>query len=196
MRYFCSSSRSSEGSDTCIGKQLHQPYILNLFAYTGIASLAASAAGAKVTHVDASKPAISWARENQGASNISDTPIRWIIDDAVKFCQREIKRGTKYDGILMDPPIYGHGPHGETWSFNKDFPSLLHICKELLSNNPLFVIVNAYAISASALMLQNVMQDYFGDLSGEIDCGELTLQETHSKRLLSTGIFGRWTQKS
>jgi 23S rRNA (cytosine1962-C5)-methyltransferase len=170
-----------------------QPNILNLFAYTGVASLAAASAGAKVTHVDASKPAIMWGRENQKQSKLEDKPIRWIVDDVVKFCQREIKRGVKYDGILMDPPVYGHGPNGETWNFQKDFPMLLHISQQLLSENPLFVIINAYAISSSALMLQNVMEDYFGNLKGTIDCGELTLQETKGKRLLSTGIFGRWT---
>ena len=165
--------------------------ILNLFAYTGIASLSAAAAGAKVTHVDASKPAITWGRENQEASHLTDKPIRWIIDDVMTFCRREIKRGIKYDGILMDPPIYGHGPNGETWNFQKDFPLLLDICRQLLSDRPLFVIVNAYAISASAIMLQNILYDYFGALSGTIDCGELTLQDS-SQRLLSTGIFGIW----
>lgn len=166
--------------------------ILNLFAYTGVASLAATAAGAKVTHVDASKPAVAWARENQEASKLNDKPIRWIVDDAIKFCQREVKRGVTYHGIIMDPPIYGHGPKGETWKFSEDFPKLLHICRQLLSDKPLFVIINAYAISASALMLKNVMQDYFADLNGTIDCGELTLEEKNGKRLLSTGIFGRW----
>jgi 23S rRNA (cytosine1962-C5)-methyltransferase len=175
------------------GVRVEQPQILNLFAYTGIASLAAASAGAKVTHVDASKPAITWGRENQKQSKLEDKPIRWIVDDVVKFCQREIKRGVKYDGILMDPPVYGHGPNGETWNFQKDFPMLLHICQQLLSETPLFVIVNAYAISSSALMLQNVMEDYFGNLNGIIDCGELALQEKNGKRLLSTGIFGRWT---
>lgn len=166
--------------------------ILNLFAYTGIATLAAAAAGAKVTHVDASKPAVTWARENQEVSKLTDKPIRWIVDDATTFCRRELKRGIKYDGILMDPPIYGHGPNGETWDFYKDFPVLLRICQQLLSDKPLFVIVNAYAISASALMLRNVMHDYFEDLNGTIDCGELALQEKSSDRLLSTGIFCRW----
>lgn len=174
-------------------KQSHQPNILNLFAYTGVGSIAAAAAGAKVTHVDASKPAVTWGRENQTTSHLEDKPIRWIVDDVIKFCQREIKRGVKYDGILMDPPIYGHGPGGETWNFNKDFPTLLTICKQLLSDSPLFAIVNAYAISASALMLENVMKDYFGKLKGTIECGELTLEESKSKRLLSTGIFGKWS---
>jgi len=175
-----------------LSQDAKSPHVLNLFAYTGIASLAMAAAGANVTHVDASKPAVTWARENQAASKLFDAPIRWIVDDAVKFCQREVKRGVKYDGILLDPPVYGHGPGGEVWNFAKDFPHLLSICKQLLSGNPLFILVNAYAISASALMLQNVMQDYFGDLNGVIECGELTLQEKSAGRLVSTGIFSRW----
>lgn len=166
--------------------------VLNLFAYTGIASLAAVAAGAKVTHVDASKPTITWARENQEASNLTDKPIRWILDDAVKFTQREIKRGIKYDGIILDPPVFGHGPDGKVWKFNYDFPKLMELVKQALSDSPLFVIVNAYAISSSSLMLQNVLEDYVGDLGGTITSGELVLQEKIHKRLLSTGIFARF----
>ncbi len=166
--------------------------VLNLFAYTGIASLAAAAAGAKVTHVDASKPTIAWARENQEASNLLEKQIRWILDDAVKFTQREIKRGVKYDGIILDPPVFGHGPDGRVWKFNVDFPKLMELVRQVLSNTPLFVIVNAYAISSSSLMLQNVLEDYLGDLGGTITAGELVLQEKQNKRLLSTGIFARF----
>lgn len=165
--------------------------ILNLFGYTGGSTLAAAAAGAKVTHVDASYPAIGWARENQKLSGLEDKPIRWILDDAIKFCQREIKRGVKYDGIILDPPIYGHGPKGEVWDFNISFPQLLDLCKQLLSDNPLFVIVNAYAISASSLMLESVLKDYLP--VGNIESGELALQES-SGRFLSTGIFARWSK--
>lgn len=166
--------------------------VLNLFAYTGIASLAAAAAGARVTHVDASKPTIAWAKENQEASNLTDRSIRWILDDAVKFTQREIKRGVKYDGIILDPPVFGHGPDGRVWKFNVDFPKLMELVKQVLSDSPLFVIVNAYAISSSSLMLQNVLEDYLGDLGGTITSGELVLQEKTNKRLLSTGIFARF----
>lgn len=166
--------------------------ILNLFGYTGIASLAAAAAGAKVTHIDASYPTIGWARENQTASGLEDKPIRWILDDAIKFTQREIKRGIKYDGIIMDPPIYGHGPKGEVWDFNKSLPELLKNCQRILSDEPLFIIINAYAISASAIMLQNILTDFTKKLGGKIEAGELALQEK-SGRLLSTGIFGRWS---
>ncbi len=166
--------------------------ILNLFAYTGVATLMAAAAGAKVTHVDASHQAISWAKENQQVSNLEEKPIRWILDDAVKFCQRELKRGSRYDGIIMDPPIYGHGPKGETWDFDKSFPELMKVCSQLLTDNPIFFLVNAYAVSSSALMLKNVLTDYLGKLGGKISCGELALKQENSERLLSTGIFSRW----
>lgn len=171
----------------------HDIKVLNLFAYTGIASLVAAAAGAEVTHVDASRPTIGWARENQIASKLENKPIRWILDDAVKFVEREIKRGVRYDGILMDPPIYGHGPTGEKWSFNTSFPRLLDLCKQVLSEQPIFVLVNAYAISSSSLMLENCLKDFAQNLGGEIESGELALEEKTSKRLLSTGIFARWS---
>lgn len=170
-----------------------QSNILNLFGYTGGATLAAASAGAKVTHVDASYPTIGWARENQKASGLEKAPIRWILDDALKFCQRELKRGIKYNGIIMDPPIYGHGPKGEVWDFNKDFPKLVETCFKLLSDNPLFFLVNAYAISASSLMLENVLNDFLSNLGGSIESGELVLQDK-SGRLLSTGIFARWSK--
>lgn len=169
--------------------------ILNLFGYTGITSLIAAQSGAKVTHVDASYPTISWARENQKSSQLEDKPIRWILDDCIKFCQRELKRGVKYDGIIMDPPVYGHGPKGEKWDFNKSFPHLLELCTKLLSTKPLFLIVNAYAISASSLMLENVLTDFLGDYGGKIESGELVLKESSpSGRFLSTGIFAKWSK--
>lgn len=171
-----------------------QPHILNLFAYTGIASLIAVEAGAKVTHVDASFPTIGWARENQKASGLDNKPIRWILDDALKFCEREVRRGVKYDGIIMDPPVFGHGPGGERWDFNESFPKLMEVCQKLLSKNPLFVLVNAYAISTSAITLENVLKDYLTNLDGKFESGELALQEKNTKRLLSTGIFARWSR--
>lgn len=172
------------------GRQVN---VLNLFAYTGIASIAAAAEGARVTHVDASKPSVTWAHENQVASGLADKPIRWIIDDAIKFTSREVKRGVIYDGIILDPPIYGHGPHGERWDFMKDMPKLMENCKAILSPDPLFIIINAYAISASALMLGNLLTDYVKTLNGSIEVGELVLQEQSAARLLSTGIFARWS---
>ena len=168
--------------------------VLNLFAYTGIASLFAAKAGANVTHLDSSKPVITWANENKILNRMEESPIRWIIDDAVKFTEREVKRGIKYDAITMDPPIYGHGPKGEVWDFNRDFPKLLTNCKEILSENPLFVLTNAYAISSSSITLANTLNDYFGKLGGQIKNGELTLKEKTAGRLLSTGIWARWSK--
>lgn len=173
-------------------KHIEKPKVLNLFAYTGIASIAAAAAGAEVTHVDASKPSVGWARENQLISNLQDKPIRWILEDCLKFVEREVRRGNTYDGIIMDPPVYGHGPTGQIWRFNDHFPKLVNICSILLSQKPLFMIVNAYAISSSSIMLENVLADYLP--KGKIEVGELCLQETLGKRLLSTGLYARWSQ--
>jgi 23S rRNA (cytosine1962-C5)-methyltransferase len=172
-----------------------QVKVLNLFAYTGIASLVAAQAGAVVTHVDASRPTIGWAKENQAASQLTEKPIRWILDDALKFVQREIKRGAKYDALIMDPPVYGHGPGGEKWEFTESFPELLAASRQILGNNPLFVLINAYAISASALMLENVLKDFVPTKKQNIEVGELAIEEQGSGRLLSTGIFGRWSSQ-
>ncbi|HEX7042904.1 MAG TPA: class I SAM-dependent methyltransferase [Patescibacteria group bacterium] len=182
----------AQPSEENFNSDLSTPQVLNLFGYTGIASLAAAESGAKVTHVDASKPSITWARDNQDLSKLNDKPIRWILDDAVKFVEREIKRGNTYDGVIMDPPVYGHGPTGQIWKFNENFPRLMENVSKILSKNPLFVIVNAYAISSSALMLENVMEDFLP--KGRIEVGELCLEEKTSKRLLSTGIFARWSK--
>lgn len=164
--------------------------VLNLFAYTGVASLVAARAGAMVTHVDASKPTIGWARENQEVSGLSEAPIRWILDDCLKFCEREVKRGVKYDAIIMDPPVYGHGPDGRAWNFNRDFPKLFGTVAKILVPNPLFLLINAYAVSMSSITLGNMLLDL--KLGGKVEFGELTLKESSSERLLSTGIFGRW----
>jgi 23S rRNA (cytosine1962-C5)-methyltransferase len=176
-----------------IKKAGRETNFLNLFGYTGISSLVAANAGAKVTHLDASRPAMTWFRENQEASKLIEKPIRLIVDDAIKFTGREITRGTKYDAVIMDPPIYGHDPKGKVWDFEKDFPQLMENVGKILSDNPLFVIVNAYAISASALMLGNVMEDYLGKLGGKIEVGELALKEKTGERFLSTGIFAKWS---
>lgn len=176
-------------------KEKRQLNILNLFAYTGIGSLVCASLGAKVTHVDASRPTMSWARENQKASELTDKPIRWILDDAIKFTQREMNRGVRYDAIIMDPPVYGHGPNGEKWNFSTSFPLLLELCRMVLSEKPAFVLINAYALSASSLMLENMLLDFSKKLQGTIEVGELTLKESTSERLLSTGIFGRWSSR-
>ena len=179
--------------------------VLCLFAYTGIATLFAAKSGAKVTHVDASRPAVSWASENRDLNGMQEAPIRWIVDDVQKFVAREVKRGVKYDAIIMDPPVYGHGAGGETWDFGKDFPKLLENCKKLLSENPLFVLVNAYAVSSSSTTLANTLQGTLGEFGGSVENGELTLKETHraigppgpeasAGRTLSTGIWAKWSK--
>ena len=169
--------------------------ILNLFGYTGVASLHALSVGAKVTHVDASRPAITWFKENQKLSGLEDKPARIIIDDALKFTAREIKRGVKYNAVIMDPPVYGHGPNGEKWSFSKNFPELLDNVSKILVKEPLFVIVNAYAISSSSTSIANIMQDKLKLFNGKINHGELTLKETSGDRTLSTGIYSIWQKE-
>ncbi|MEP7199072.1 MAG: class I SAM-dependent methyltransferase, partial [Chloroflexota bacterium] len=164
--------------------------VLTLFGYTGLAALACARAGATVTYVDASKWAMEWARENQAASHLDDKPIRWLLDDALKFVKREARRGVKYDAIVMDPPSFGRGPKGEVWKFAESFPSLLAACAELLSAQPLFVTVTTYAMEVSALMLGNLLNDALR--AGHIAIGELTLREQSGGRQLSTAIVGRW----
>ncbi len=169
--------------------------ILNLFGYTGLASLAAAQAGARVTHVDASRKALSWAKENQLLSNLSEKPIRWILDDAFKFVQRESRRNSSYDAIIMDPPKFGRGPKGEVWEFYKLLPDLLTSCKAILSNRPSFIMVTAYAVKASSLTLYSALKDLMSDLKGEVFAGELTIKESSASRLLSTSVFSIWASK-
>lgn len=166
--------------------------VLNLFGYTGLATLAAAQAGAAVTHVDASKKAVSWARENQALSGLSDKPIRWLVDDAVKFVEREVRRGSTYEGIILDPPKFGRGPKGEVWEFFDLFPRLLDACRTLLSPQPLFLVVTAYAIRASALSLHYSVKESLASLGGQTVSGELALRQLDSDRLVPTAIFTRW----
>lgn len=166
--------------------------VLNLFGYTGLASLAAAAAGAKVTHVDASKKSVNWARENQDLSKLDDKPIRWIVDDAVKFVQREARRGIKYDGIILDPPKFGRGPKGEVWEVYKSLPDLLETCRQCLSNNPLFVVTTVYAVRASAIHIAQAMDEMLKGFKGTIDSGELVTRELSKGRLLSQAVYARW----
>jgi 23S rRNA (cytosine1962-C5)-methyltransferase len=167
--------------------------VLNLFAYTGGATIILAKAGCLVTHVDASKPAITWANENHKLNNLPADSVRWILDDAVKFVKRELKRGVKYDGIIMDPPAFGHSPTGKTWKFNQDLPGLLADCVKLLSDDAKFLIVNGYATNSSALALNNLLQDAIKSNSEKIEFGELCLKQK-SDRLISTGIFARWSK--
>ena len=183
--------------------------VLNLFGYTGVASLAAAAAGAKVTHVDASKKAIGWARENAGASGLGDAPIRWICEDARKYVQREVKRGSKYEGIILDPPKYGRGPTGEVWRLFEDLPEMIGLCAQLLSDEASFLLLNAYAARVSGPALAHLVAEAVGHRSenmrrtGRIDYGELTLVEDSrppkglqpsavEPREIGLSFFARW----
>jgi 23S rRNA (cytosine1962-C5)-methyltransferase len=166
--------------------------VLNLFGYTGLASLAAAKAGAHVTHVDASKKSVAWARENQETSRLADRPVRWIVDDALKFVQRENRRDTKVHGIIMDPPKFGRGPKGEVWECLQMLPTLLQACRSILKDDPRFVVITAYAIRASALSLYYPLEEMMAGIPGKITVGELVLREESAGRLLSTAIFGRW----
>ena len=168
--------------------------VLNLFGYTGGATLAGLMAGAEVTHVDGSKSAITWAKQNVEASDLMDKPVRWIEDDARKFVQREIKRGNKYDAIIMDPPAFGHGANNEIWKIEEDFLNLLNLCEKILSDNPLFVLVNGYSAGYSAIAYENSLLPLIKKFGGNIESGELTIKEANSDRLLPAGIFARWSK--
>jgi len=170
--------------------------VLNLFGYTGLATLAAAAAGAKVTHVDASKKSVSWARDNQALSNLTSSPIRWIVDDALKYVQREAKRGVKYDGVVLDPPKFGRGPKGEVWEVYKSLPNLLETIRECLSDNPLFVVTTVYAVRASAIHVAQAMDEMMKGFKGSIDMGELVTREQSAERLLSQAVYARWESNS
>lgn len=166
--------------------------VLNVFAYTGGATLACAKAGAEVTHVDGSKASVQWARDNAELSGLVDAPIRWIIDDAMTFIKREIKRGKKYDGIVMDPPAFGHGPNDELWKIKEHFLPLFDLIRELLSDNPLFVLVSGYAAGYSSVALSQNMNNLVSSYGGELVHGELFIQEsTERKFLLSAGIYAR-----
>jgi len=167
--------------------------VLNLFGYTGLASLVAAEAGAQVTHVDASKKSVTWARENQSLSGLNDKPIRWIVDDALKFVQRESRRGAQYDGILLDPPKFGRGPKGEIWEVYKSLPHLFELCHAVLSDTPLFLIVTVYAVKASAIHLGQALQDVMSKGNGSVESGELVTREKSAGRLLSQAVFARWS---
>lgn len=166
--------------------------VLNLFAYTGGATLAAAKAGAEVAHVDASKNAVEWARKNAELSGLKDAPIRWLIEDVILFLKREVKRGRKYDAIIMDPPAFGHGPKDELWKIEEDFLSLMSLCKQVLSNDPLFILINGYTAGYSSIVYQNNLMDLMKDYKGKVEGGELVIEESNSKRLLPCGIFARW----
>lgn len=163
--------------------------ILNLFGYTGLSSLIAARAGARVTHVDGSKAAIEWARENQKFSGLEDKPIRWILDDTASFIKREFKRGVKYDAIIMDPPSFGRGPKGEVWKIEENLPELLKLCKEVMSENFVFMILNLYSTELSSISLANLLSD--ATSGGKIENGEMAIKHLDSDKLLPMSIFAR-----
>lgn len=172
----------------------HSPLnVLNLFGYTGLASLAAAEAGAKITHVDASKKTIQYAKQNQDLSGLADKPIRWIIDDAIKFVKRESRRGVRYDGIILDPPKFGRGPKGEVWEFFKMFPYLLQEVKPVMAKDPVFLVLTAYAIRASAISLHYTIQEMMINFGGTVTSGELVIAEKSAGRILSMAIYSRWS---
>ena len=177
-----------------ISQNEKQKKVLNLFGYTGLASLACAAAGAQVTHVDASKKSVGWARENQALSGLSDKPVRWLVDDALKFVQREARRGTRYDGIILDPPKFGRGPKGEVWEVYKSLPRLLDACRELLSPKPLFVVLTIYAVQASAIHAGQALADTLKGFGGSVEQGELVTRERSAGRLLSQAVYARWNK--
>ena len=169
---------------------------LNLFAYTGAASVAALRAGASVTHVDSSKGMVDWAKENVKSSGLSDKPIRFLVDDAVKFVKREIRRGHKYDIIIMDPPSFGRGTKGEIWDTEKDLFGLVELCTELLSDNPVLFIINSYTTGLSLRVLENILELTINQkFSGNITGDELGLPMEGSNLILPCGVSARWVGK-
>jgi 23S rRNA (cytosine1962-C5)-methyltransferase len=167
--------------------------ILNLFGYTGVASLVCAAAGASVTHVDASKKSVNWARENAIISKLDFAPVRWLVEDAKKYVQREVRRGNTYDGIILDPPKFGRGPTGETWRLFEDLPELSQLCTQLLAPDASFLILNAYAARISGAALSGLLADQLQGRGGTIDWGELALEQEDGERRIGLSFFARWT---
>jgi 23S rRNA (cytosine1962-C5)-methyltransferase len=175
------------------GVRREPPRVLNLFAYTGAASLLAAAAGAEVTHVDASKKAIAWAKQNQAVSKLGEAPVRWILEDARKFAAREVRRGKSYHLILIDPPKFGRGPEGEQWDVFTHLGPLLRDCAALLAPGRSALVLTTYAIRASALATDGLVRECFSGRAGTVESGELAVIEQSGGRLLPTSLFTRWT---
>lgn len=168
--------------------------VLNLFAYTGGATMAAAAAGANVTHVDASKGIVTWAKENATSSGLIDKPIRWIVDDCVKFVEREIRRGNTYDAIIMDPPSYGRGPNGEIWKIEEAIHGLIGLCAKLLSDKPLFFLINSYTTGLQAAVLTYMLSTELKNFNGHCESDEVGLPVTSNGLVLPCGASGRWVR--
>ncbi|MFR2051484.1 MAG: class I SAM-dependent methyltransferase [Roseburia faecis] len=166
--------------------------VLNLFAYTGGATLAAAAAGASVTHVDASKGMVNWAKENAISSGLKDAPIRWLVDDCVKFVEREIRRGNHYDAIIMDPPSYGRGPKGEIWKIEESVYPLIQLCSQILTDNPLFFLINSYTTGLQPAVLSYMISTVLGTANGTVTASEIGLPVSSNGLVLPCGASGRY----
>jgi 23S rRNA (cytosine1962-C5)-methyltransferase len=166
---------------------------LNLFGYTGVGTLAMAATGASLVHVDASKKSVGAARENAQLSDMADRPIRWLVDDAAKFVAREVRRGRRYDGIILDPPKFGRGPEGELWRLEDHLGPLIADCRKLLDRNSRFLILTVYAVRMSALAIGELIAQATSDLGGSVECGEMAVREEARGLLLPTAIFARWS---
>jgi len=168
--------------------------VLNLFGYTGVGSLLLSDSGARLVHVDASKKSVEQGKDNAALSGMAGRPIRWLVDDATKFTAREVRRGRRYDGILLDPPKFGRGPEGEVWRLEEDLAPLLADCRQLLDGNSCFLVLTAYAVRMSALAIGELVRQTLGDLGGTVEVGEMAVREEARGLLLPTAIFARWSK--
>ena len=171
-----------------------QAQVMNLFGYTGVGTLAMAATGAQMVHVDASKKSVAQARANAALSGLEDRPVRWIVDDAAKFVAREVRRGRRYDGILLDPPKYGRGPDGEVWRLEEDLPGLIAHCRQLLDADSRFLFLTVYAVRMSALAIGELLRQAFADLPGTVEAGELVVREEARGLMLPTAIWARWSR--
>ena len=167
--------------------------VLNLFAYSGGSTLAAAQGGAEVCHLDASKGMVEWARENAALNGLQDAPIRWIVDDAIGFLRREVKRERRYDGIILDPPSFGRGKKGEVFKIQDALPELLNLCRDLLSENPAFLLLSCHTPEYSPMILKNLLTQWLKDFGGSTDCGEMLLTGKPDVMPLPSGAYARWT---
>ncbi|MAX01047.1 MAG: SAM-dependent methyltransferase [Sphingomonas sp.] len=173
---------------------LPEPEVMNLFGYTGVGTLAMAAKGAKMVHVDASKKSVEAARGNAALSGLADSPVRWLVEDAAKFAAREVRRGRRYDGILLDPPKYGRGPGKEIWQLEQSLPGLIADCRQLLDSDSRFLFLTVYAVRMSALAIGELVRQAFADLGGTVEAGELGVREEARGLSLPTAIFARWSR--
>jgi len=194
LAFFPEQAANWEWLDQRVRTSENPPKILNLFGYTGVASLVCAAAGASVTHVDASKRAVAWARENAALSGLTDRPLRWLTEDARKWVQREARRGSLYDGVILDPPKFGRGPGGEVWRLLEDLPELVAGCAALLSPDASFLLINAYAERLSGLALAGLLGQALAGRGGGIEWGELALIEQGGVRGVGVSFFARWSR--